>query len=349
MRPLYRKVFSRNFTLATIQIWLRAETVDDKKWTKEIQPFLPYIVFENLNGKVAGYYDMRGVKWIKNLLIDRCNSDSKFIGLLERRTRGSFREVQKIFEEKSKLNLKELREFFLKLQHLWVWFEAGWWIWELSQSEKKRIKAGVPQTMYVLREDTQDVVSRSEELIKNSFKDIFPKMGELSHFLTLEEINGKNLPDNKVLKGRADSCFLTTNKLHVGVTKLFIESEYGIKLEHQKVEVKTKVIRGKVAYAGVVEGLVKVVLTESDMVKVCQGDILVSPMTLPNLLQAIRKAGAIVTDEGGIMCHASIISRELEKPCIIGTKIATKVLKDGDLVEVNARSGVIKIIKRVKK
>jgi len=62
-------------------------------------------------------------------------------------------------------------------------------------------------------------------------------------------------------------------------------------------------------------------------------------------LPAMNKASAFITDEGGITCHAAIVARELGKPCIIGTKIATKVLKDGDEVEVNADKGIVKIIK----
>lgn len=69
-------------------------------------------------------------------------------------------------------------------------------------------------------------------------------------------------------------------------------------------------------------------------------------MTSPWYLPAMKKATAIVTDEGGITCHAAIVSRELKKPCIIGTKIATKVLKDGDLVEVDANKGIVRIIKQ---
>ena len=60
----------------------------------------------------------------------------------------------------------------------------------------------------------------------------------------------------------------------------------------------------------------------------------------------MKKAAAFVTDEGGIICHAAIIAREMKKPCIIGTKIATEVLKDGDLVEVNANHGVVTVLKR---
>ena len=68
-------------------------------------------------------------------------------------------------------------------------------------------------------------------------------------------------------------------------------------------------------------------------------------MTRPEMAIAMKKAAAIVTDEGGITSHAAVISRELRIPCIIGTKIATKVFKDGDIVEVDAEKGVVKKIK----
>ena len=78
---------------------------------------------------------------------------------------------------------------------------------------------------------------------------------------------------------------------------------------------------------------------------VSEGDILVSPMTTPNFLPAMKKAAAFVTDEGGIMCHAAIVAREMKKPCVIGTKFATQIFKDGDMVEVDANTGIITIIK----
>jgi len=80
--------------------------------------------------------------------------------------------------------------------------------------------------------------------------------------------------------------------------------------------------------------------------KLKQGDILVTTMTTPDFLFIMKKAAGFITDEGGITCHAAIVSRELKIPCIIGTKIATKVLKDGDLVEVDAKKGIVRIIKR---
>lgn len=75
-----------------------------------------------------------------------------------------------------------------------------------------------------------------------------------------------------------------------------------------------------------------------------QGAVLVAGQTRPQLMEAIRKAGAIVTDEGGLLSHAAIVSREFRIPCIINTRYATKILKDDDLVEVDADAGVVRKI-----
>jgi phosphohistidine swiveling domain-containing protein len=75
------------------------------------------------------------------------------------------------------------------------------------------------------------------------------------------------------------------------------------------------------------------------------GRILVAGQTMPQFMPAIRKAKAIITNEGGMLCHAAIVSRELKIPAIIGTKIATEILKDGDLVEMDLSKGKIKILK----
>ncbi|MFA6227027.1 MAG: PEP-utilizing enzyme [Candidatus Paceibacterota bacterium] len=110
-------------------------------------------------------------------------------------------------------------------------------------------------------------------------------------------------------------------------------------------------IKGTIACKGKVIGrVVKFSWIEKELNKkmemMKEGDILVAGQTRPFLMPAIRKAGAIVTDEGGITCHAAIVSRELKIPCIIDTKIATKMLKDGDMVEVDANNGVVKIVKQ---
>jgi len=105
-------------------------------------------------------------------------------------------------------------------------------------------------------------------------------------------------------------------------------------------------IKGLSANKGKVTAKVAVILNvKNDAHKLKDGEILVTPMTRPEFISLMQKASAFITDEGGITCHAAIISREMNKPCIVGTKNATKILKDGDLVEVDADKGIIKIIK----
>jgi phosphoenolpyruvate synthase/pyruvate phosphate dikinase len=100
-------------------------------------------------------------------------------------------------------------------------------------------------------------------------------------------------------------------------------------------------IKGVAANKGKAEGVVKIIYSAKDVDKMEKGNILVTRMTVPDMIMAIEKAAAIVTDEGGITSHAVIISRELGKPCVIATKIATKVLKDGDRVRVDAENGIV--------
>ena len=112
-----------------------------------------------------------------------------------------------------------------------------------------------------------------------------------------------------------------------------------------KVERDVKEFKGLPVSRGKAKGKVKIILSPLNIKKMNQGDILVAPMTSPDFVIAMKKAAAIITDEGGMTSHAAIVARELGIPCIVGTKIATKVLKDNDLVEVDANKGVVKKLK----
>jgi len=103
-------------------------------------------------------------------------------------------------------------------------------------------------------------------------------------------------------------------------------------------------VKGVIANKGKVKGRVRIVKTKQDINDMQSGEVLVAPMTHPRHIIAMEKASAFVTDEGGITCHAAIVSREMNKPCIISTKIATQVLKNGDMVEVDADKGVVRKI-----
>jgi len=103
----------------------------------------------------------------------------------------------------------------------------------------------------------------------------------------------------------------------------------------------TRRLRGLVGYRGVAEGPARIIISETDFRKFKTGDVLVTSMTRPEFVPLLQRAAAIITDEGGLTSHAVIIARELQKPCIIGTRTATETLHDGELVRVDADKGEI--------
>lgn len=99
---------------------------------------------------------------------------------------------------------------------------------------------------------------------------------------------------------------------------------------------------GQIACPGKAKGKIKIIETVKDMSKMKKGDIMVSETAYPALVPAMKKAGAIATNIGGLTCQAAIVSRELKISCVVGTKIASQVFKDGDKVEVDANKGIVK-------
>ncbi|MDO8667685.1 MAG: PEP-utilizing enzyme [bacterium] len=159
---------------------------------------------------------------------------------------------------------------------------------------------------------------------------------------------GGNLDYKKHIRNRLDNFLIYYDRSDKTVILEGEEVESYL-TTHRFLRMETENISefsGKIGYKGKLRGVVKVVKANDDMIKVQRGDIIVTPMTTANLLPAMERASAFITDEGGITSHAAIIAREMRKPCIIGTKIATKVLKDGDMVEVDADRGFVKILKR---
>ncbi|PIZ52191.1 hypothetical protein COY27_00995 [Candidatus Woesearchaeota archaeon CG_4_10_14_0_2_um_filter_33_13] len=108
------------------------------------------------------------------------------------------------------------------------------------------------------------------------------------------------------------------------------------------VDVKKKEVKGVSVNVGKIRGKARILFDPKDHIE--KGEILIAPMTSPEYIVALRKAVAVVTDAGGMTCHAAIVARELGIPGIVATKIATKVFKDGDLVEVDANNGIVRKI-----
>ena len=106
----------------------------------------------------------------------------------------------------------------------------------------------------------------------------------------------------------------------------------------------SKVIMGTSVNGGIVKGKAKIIKTTEDLSKIHTGDILIADMTSPDYVTVFNKVAAFVTDEGGLTCHAVIVSKEFNVPCVVGTQFATQILKDNTFIEVDANNGIITIL-----
>ena len=153
----------------------------------------------------------------------------------------------------------------------------------------------------------------------------------------------------KIIKNRYNKgCISVAEKGKIKLLSLTAGKKYNKYIKKEKVqnESEIKELTGSCAFSGIVVGKARIINLKEEVNKIKKGEILVSRSTNPDLIIAMQKASAFVTNEGGITCHAAIVAREMKKPCVIGTKIATKVIKDGDYIEVDAGKGIVKILNR---
>jgi phosphohistidine swiveling domain-containing protein len=202
-----------------------------------------------------------------------------------------------------------------------------------------------------LRMETRSLINDTFDLCLTEIASRFEglTLNDLRYY-TFEEVI-KLLNSNKLpillseSKQRRQKCLYVAegykHKVLIGkdAEKLFDDAQITIDASSEVTE-----ISGHVACLGYARGIVRIIRNKSDIGKVQKGDVLVASATSPDYLPAMHKACAFVTDQGGISSHASIVAREMKKPCIIGTKVATKVFKDGDLVEVDANNGTVRRI-----
>ncbi|MFH1545716.1 MAG: PEP-utilizing enzyme [archaeon] len=324
-----------NFFKLLSMIQKNQESIDlFKSGLNEIQSKLKH--FPKIEKAIKSHtkkYDWMQYHYDSQIILDENHFIELFSGNVKKGLKGE--KKLREFREHDKKSLSERKKLIKELE---LDKEFLYWL-EVAQS-----------FMYLkaLRKEVSFQSNRlAHPLICETSKRLSISPTQLRH-LTIEELIEaleKNKVNVNLLNERIKHCIVSAEK-----DRLVIIS--GDKAEKFSKKIKGTVLKrineiyGTVAYPGFTQGIIKIIEKPEDMAKMNKKDILVSSATNPNLLPAIRKAAAIITDEGGITCHAAIVSRELKIPCVIGTKIATEVLKDGSLVEVNATHGKIKILKK---
>ncbi len=210
-----------------------------------------------------------------------------------------------------------------------------------------------------LNELRKNIFSRVSLAYRSIFSHIAKQCGSSNwrdcFYLTPEEmravVSGENLHlRDLVIERKITGAYTTKDGDVVILPKDVVEHFYEYIMTHQGKGVaiddeNIKEVKGFSANTGYVKGIARIILDSKDFDRLAPGEILVTTMTSVDFVPVMERASAFVTNEGGITSHASIVAREMNKPCVIGTKNATQVIVDGDLVEVDADNGIVRIIK----
>lgn len=170
----------------------------------------------------------------------------------------------------------------------------------------------------------------------------------LTNFLTINEIitffEEDKLPEKEelLIRTKGLAIFCKGNKFSI------LSGKDYQKFQKVLFDIDETEVKGSVGFRGIAKGIARIVFNPNDVREFNDGDILITGMTRPEFLPLMKRAGAFVTDAGGLLSHAAIIARELGKPCILGTENATKIIKNNDEVEVDANKGIVRILKRFK-
>jgi len=296
---------------------------------EEQEELMEYAKYENPDvlKRLAKKYEWFGLYvWVGKPLTlegytERANRILANKGRVEKEVSERNREIEKAQKFIDSIDIPEAKRFlktiqeliYLKTYRLDIYTLSWWKVLPLIDEILKRLKISQSDYLY-LNVDEIDLLLRKEEVFNEDINlrkntAVVRLDNEVMYFLgqAAEKIRDILLP-NKV-----DSL---------------------------------KELKGKTGYKGIVRGKVKILFTAKDIPKLEKGDILVANLTDPTFNPAFEKISGVITDEGGILCHSAIMAREFKIPCIVNTKIATQVLKDGDLVEVDADNGVVRILEK---
>lgn len=342
MSTLSKSYSRQGYSLFFCGVWSEGDCRDMARWLgRAYSSFL--IMRESEVDKISVWYDRNELRRMEEIIRKKAVEGSGWFDLvLEDFYKQWNILLPYINREKSISSLGELKDYY----DTWVrWWSPMVILYEVPNIEgvEKALKGRALRA----RKETQDFSDGGGEVVTDFFKQHYPQYSDMRGLMTIAEmmvLREREFTEAELSEINAWSKgWALVNDDVVAIEDL--DKQLDVRdwqLENMEADTDVRKIQGQIAWTGRARGKVKLVVEGGHIEEFKEGEVLVTEMTTPDFVLAMKKAVAIVTDEGGVTCHAAIVARELKKPCIIGTKIATQVLKDGDEVEVDADEGVVR-------
>lgn len=330
-----RPTVKRDLSVFSVLAWEQGYTTylkRDMSWW--------YDVFLHFDGeKVNFYHRLKDFEYFKDVVTQKLIADLPLFSRLNGAFKENVADLKKELASASVGVLPRISVLIGEIMSLYIFIVSDDFVAARPEAwESRNLSEGI------LYEADKKAESLSENLLASCG---FPK--KLSHFSTVMEsarLAADQKTDTEAIARRAGGYIVYRHEIITGQTfREFCDSH---DLECPTIETPNSITElvGTPVYAGKVRGKVKIVRNLRDAGIFDKGDVLVTIMTNVNYLSAMKRAKALVTDEGGVTSHAAIVAREFKIPTVTATKVATQVLKDGDLIEVDGEKGVVTVLKK---
>lgn len=335
-RTILPKSFSLTLTrqksLIDIELYYKGEYFGIKNITKNLYYFKPLFVYNNVDNNVSIYYNNTDLEELPNPMY-------YLLDIYFDKTLKYYRKIKKDIEYlnntiNNKLEI-DYRTYIDKIIEIYPFTSLGQLAGHFNDTSKR-----VKDLLIEFREKYDYIIYKAVDYLVFKFKAILPdNYKEYIDFLLIDEIINSKLPSIESLENRKLGYIYYNNSLYVTTDYDKFFGDNNINIE----EASNSLLNGTFAYSSNtnITGRVCVILSDKDFNNFKRGDIIVTPMTSPKFLSLIKESKAIITDEGGTLSHAAIISRELKIPCLVGCTNATKNLSTGNMIEINKRGEII--------
>ena len=335
-RTILPKSFSLTLTrqksLIDIELYYKGEYFGIKNITKNLYYFKPLFVYNNVDNNVSIYYNNTDLEELPNPMY-------YLLDIYFDKTLKYYRKIKKDIEYlnntiNNKLEI-DYRTYIDKIIEIYPFTSLGQLAGHFNDTSKR-----VKDLLIEFREKYDYIIYKAVDYLVLKFKAILPdNYKEYIDFLLIDEIINSKLPSIESLENRKLGYIYYNNSLYVTTDYDKFFGDNNINIE----EASNSLLNGTFAYSSNtnITGRVCVILSDKDFNNFKRGDIIVTPMTSPKFLSLIKESKAIITDEGGTLSHAAIISRELKIPCLVGCTNATKNLSTGNMIEINKRGEII--------
>ena len=332
------KTLERDQTLFVQGLWAQGLDIDLEKRFGMKNPYRPMILTYATKDNLQVWENMKSVQWMLDAFLKKNQKNTDFIDKVIEEYNDLTKELQAFWSRGAITDKKEIQQYANLVRKASLNISTCYYV-GMDERTPKKIQDLVVE---VRKEDI--FYSRNNEFVRECVAAQDGRLRDFSPFILSWELG--NFPSEDILKARAKGAILIAGK------EFFTENiqEFSRKYPEYVFDNlnatigENESIVGQTTFPGIVAGRGRIVKNLKRLPAVKSGDILVAPMTTPDYMPAMQRAAAFVTDEGGVTCHAAIVSREMKKPCVVGTKFATQVLKDGDMVEVDADKGVVRIL-----